>query len=587
MPDPDRDLIDHHTHVIGEQMAPGYDPPSTSLAAPAEQPHTAPAAPDPHPDTPDGAAGAQAALIDSNGVVWRQHGANDWRCSTMNGGRSVTRAYVESDGPATEVLLVSPAAGRVVETAVAARLAERDADDPGGWGRWQDAIEAHHAAVDALGEDRYEAIRDHANQQLYASATNQTGLLAGVKADRARWARESDITGHGSGVSAGQPAGPRARPDTTTPDLGVSTAEAEANVPAMQAAARAAAWDTEPAPEPAAKLGATGSTPAAEPAPELPITDHDFQPVSGHPDDYECTYRNDGTDLTYCGRTKDEHGLAPEPDSGPGWDRTVIDRIISDASPAERACDGVYVEMTADDAAQLRALLARFDLRGRMLRRATARLEKLEQIRAELAEQTERADTAEIALADAKGRLAEVTAERDERERERDAADDALQRAAVDMARITVELYWLKRERNSVRRDAAADALEVGARWVRVWTGTDANPDTCAGTLETMAAEIRAGTRPVPGSPTQPEWRLHAELRHPEYEYVATTGPRKAWDDADTPPEGEGWERNVWYGSTDGTPGEGWERGDYVEHSHWMRRVPGSPQPAEGGGQDG
>lgn len=31
------------------------------------------------------------------------------------------------------------------------------------------------------------------------------------------------------------------------------------------------------------------------------ITDHDFLPVAGHPDDYECTYRADGTDATYCG----------------------------------------------------------------------------------------------------------------------------------------------------------------------------------------------------------------------------------------------------------------------------------------------
>lgn len=154
MPDPDRDLIDHHTHVIGEQMAPGYDPPSTSLAAPAEQPHTAPAAPDPHPDTPDGAAGAQAALIDSNGVVWRQHGANDWRCSTMNGGRSVTRAYVESDGPATEVLLVSPAAGRVLDAARQWRDLDRVGGASSGPDTVLDALDTLAAAVDALDGDQ-------------------------------------------------------------------------------------------------------------------------------------------------------------------------------------------------------------------------------------------------------------------------------------------------------------------------------------------------------------------------------------------------------------------------------------------------
>lgn len=40
--------------------------------------------------------------------------------------------------------------------------------------------------------------------------------------------------------------------------------------------------------------------PAAEPG-------HEFVGVAGHPDDDECTYRADGTDLTYCGLTKAEH----------------------------------------------------------------------------------------------------------------------------------------------------------------------------------------------------------------------------------------------------------------------------------------
>lgn len=37
------------------------------------------------------------------------------------------------------------------------------------------------------------------------------------------------------------------------------------------------------------------------------ITDHDFLPVAGHPDDDECTFRSDGTDLTYCAETKEMH----------------------------------------------------------------------------------------------------------------------------------------------------------------------------------------------------------------------------------------------------------------------------------------
>jgi hypothetical protein len=35
--------------------------------------------------------------------------------------------------------------------------------------------------------------------------------------------------------------------------------------------------------------------------------DHAFVPVNGHPDDDECTFRSDGTDATYCGRTEAEH----------------------------------------------------------------------------------------------------------------------------------------------------------------------------------------------------------------------------------------------------------------------------------------
>lgn len=38
------------------------------------------------------------------------------------------------------------------------------------------------------------------------------------------------------------------------------------------------------------------------------ITDHDFLPVNGHPDDDECSYRADGTDATYCGESERLHG---------------------------------------------------------------------------------------------------------------------------------------------------------------------------------------------------------------------------------------------------------------------------------------
>lgn len=50
------------------------------------------------------------------------------------------------------------------------------------------------------------------------------------------------------------------------------------------------------------------------------------------------------------------------------------------------------------------------------------------------------------------------------------------------------------------------------------------------------------------------------------YEYEVTQGPRKAWMDADTPPPGEGWERDLSRGD------RGFERFEFHEESYWMRR---------------
>lgn len=58
---------------------------------------------------------------------------------------------------------------------------------------------------------------------------------------------------------------------------------------------------------------------------------------------------------------------------------------------------------------------------------------------------------------------------------------------------------------------------------------------------------------------------LHSRQLHPDYEYTATDGPRKAWYDEDVPPKGEGWVRNVHRGR------DGWERFDYHEEAYWMR----------------
>lgn len=64
----------------------------------------------------------------------------------------------------------------------------------------------------------------------------------------------------------------------------------------------------------------------------------------------------------------------------------------------------------------------------------------------------------------------------------------------------------------------------------------------------------------------RPDEELHAMCAHPDWEYDTTEGQRKAWDDVDTPPDGEGWIRNFHAGR------DGWERFDYTEESYWMRR---------------
>lgn len=60
----------------------------------------------------------------------------------------------------------------------------------------------------------------------------------------------------------------------------------------------------------------------------------------------------------------------------------------------------------------------------------------------------------------------------------------------------------------------------------------------------------------------------HERFAEPGWEYATTEGPRKQWDAAEVPPQGDGWERN-----TDAGRG-GWDRFDYTERSYWRRRIP-------------
>lgn len=64
---------------------------------------------------------------------------------------------------------------------------------------------------------------------------------------------------------------------------------------------------------------------------------------------------------------------------------------------------------------------------------------------------------------------------------------------------------------------------------------------------------------------------LHARQAHPDWEYAATEGPRKQWDEASTPPYGDdGKPDTTWQPNTD-RGRDGWERFDYTEESYWRR----------------
>lgn len=81
--------------------------------------------------------------------------------------------------------------------------------------------------------------------------------------------------------------------------------------------------------------------------------------------------------------------------------------------------------------------------------------------------------------------------------------------------------------------------------------------------LEAVYGSVDLPSEPVPVEDVK---TLHRELRHPDYEYSVTRGPRKSWNDYDVPPYGDGWERNV------DTARNGWDREDYFEESFWRRK---------------
>lgn len=160
-------------------------------------------------------------------------------------------------------------------------------------------------------------------------------------------------------------------------------------------------------------------------------------------------------------------------------------------------------------------------------------------------------------------------------------------------ARIDIIASW---DHDGVRRHLTAEGLrallaeverlrtrQVGDNHVFV-SGWYAHAEACQGLgwdareaawrkyRKEMAA-TPAGATPKPRPATKQQ--LHERFAHPGYEYATMQGPRKAWDNADDPPEGGGWERNTDAGR------DGWERFDYHEESYWRRRRP-EQQPESG-----
>lgn len=105
-----------------------------------------------------------------------------------------------------------------------------------------------------------------------------------------------------------------------------------------------------------------------------------------------------------------------------------------------------------------------------------------------------------------------------------------------------------------------------------------ASPEHTTRRWHRMLAECKAKREIIilslgaPNPPVRTDAELHAAHAHPAWEYATTEGPRKSWYDQDTPPDGEGWERNMDAGR------DGWERFDYTEESYWRRPRPGGPR---------
>lgn len=94
---------------------------------------------------------------------------------------------------------------------------------------------------------------------------------------------------------------------------------------------------------------------------EMKITDHIYQGVMGHPDDDECTHRADGTDETYCGRSRHQHadpGDGRPPKRFDGLTREVRGQALQ--RTLEAAVEGFFDrQITFPETQELHRLSAR------------------------------------------------------------------------------------------------------------------------------------------------------------------------------------------------------------------------------------
>ena len=344
------------------------------------------------------------ALLDKDDALWPLVGEeHSYRCGVIT--PSYRDRFEAEHGPLREVLLVPPAAARVLD---AAREWRRIRADRSTRARaYLDACRTLAAAVDALDDDH---------------------------------------------------------PPEPGPDWGVSTAEAEAAVPALGAALRASALDA-PADPPE-----SAATPPADPDPGDGTTEAGYTPVDLSRDAARTELADLRESLAGC------VWMAPGRMSG---DPCVGGTRIPAGIIAGLAADGLSGEEirtsypSVSDAGVAAAV-------AWQQARDTA-LETLQAVGRRLHEATREPHPYPALLTD-EARLLRLVG---------DLAGERA-RLADGLATVLARTVELADERDAARRDGAADALDHAAYEYRNSRGADAED------LRGMAAEVRSGARTIP-----------------------------------------------------------------------------------------